>query len=107
MERPDARACSRFPRSRQAYVAPNVTSIEKEDEEAVDAQPASGGGDTEEGSRKRARRCNTRSTFETSRCNNCNILLKQMKHLKHASKTRAKTHEKHFKTIVKHTQHRD
>jgi hypothetical protein len=30
-----------------------------------------------------------------------------MKHLKHASETLAKTHEKHLKIIVKHTQHSD
>jgi hypothetical protein len=30
-----------------------------------------------------------------------------MKHLKHVSKTLAKTHGKHLRTIVKHTQHPD
>jgi hypothetical protein len=30
---------------------------------------------------------------------------RQIKHLKHASKTLAITHEKHLKTIVKHTQY--
>jgi hypothetical protein len=30
-----------------------------------------------------------------------------MKHLKHTSETLAKTHEKHLKNIVKHTQHPD
>jgi hypothetical protein len=50
-------------------------------------------------SRKRGRRCNTRSTFEKSRCNNCNICK--------ADKTLTKIHEKHLKTIVKHMQHPD
>jgi hypothetical protein len=30
-----------------------------------------------------------------------------MKHLKHAYETLTKTHEKHLKIIVKHTQHPD
>jgi hypothetical protein len=49
--RPDAQACSRFPhgftRPCGARAIPNVTSFEKEGEEATDAQPALGGGDTE------------------------------------------------------------
>jgi hypothetical protein len=35
--------------------------------------------------------CNTRSTFQTSRCNSYNIQKKQKKHLKQASETLAKT----------------
>jgi hypothetical protein len=43
--------------------------------------------------------CNTRSTFETSKCNTYNIK-KTDETLKHASKTLAKTPEKHLKTIA-------
>jgi hypothetical protein len=40
-------------------------------------------------------RCNTRSTFETSKYTGCNIRLKAVKHLKHATETLEKNHLKH------------
>jgi hypothetical protein len=50
-ERPDAQTYSCFPhgfaRPCEARATPNVTSFEKEGEEAADAQPTLGGGDTE------------------------------------------------------------
>jgi hypothetical protein len=52
------------------------------------------------GSRRREGTCNTRSTFETSRCYTCTIRLKTDE--KHLQK-----HVKTLETIVKHTQHPD
>jgi hypothetical protein len=49
--------------------------------------------------------CNTRSTFETSRCNSCNIQKRQMKYLKQAFETLAKTSKKIFENHCKHMQH--
>jgi hypothetical protein len=82
--RPDANTCNPFHAPHVgACAAPKRQQHREEGEEAApacasgsDAQPAPGGGDTEARQQKARRGCNTRSTFETSRCNTCNIRLK-------------------------------
>jgi hypothetical protein len=49
--------------------------------------------------------CNTRSTLKYSDATFAIYKRRQMKHLEHASKTLAKTLEKHLKNHSKHTQH--
>jgi hypothetical protein len=60
-----------------------------------------------QGSRRQGGRCNTRSTFETSRYNTCNIRLKTDETVNTCVWNSWETPKKHLKTTATHTQHPD